>query len=263
MKNDDWVNQENSLHDKDENIMYVDVKGYEGPLDLLLDLARKQKVDLSNISVLELAEQYLDFIEKVRESRIDIAADYLVVAAWLAYLKSRLMLPKTNFDDEPSGEMMAAMLQFRLKRLEAMREAGEKLINRPRLNRQIFARGEPEQINIIQKQIFDVTLYDLLKCYADHKEKNIEINYILKARNVWSLQKARNILQRLIGDNMNWIALDKYLVEYLAKKEDRTTIIASSFSASLELAREGHLEIKQAKPFAQILLRRRKTDIRD
>ena len=132
----------------DDEVMYVDVGGYEGPLDLLLDLARRQKVDLAEISILALAEQYLSFIETVREKRIEIAADYLVRAAWLAYLKSRLMVPQVASDDEPSGEMMAALLQFRLKRLEAMRRAAMQLMNRPLLGRQVHARGAPEPITI-------------------------------------------------------------------------------------------------------------------
>ncbi|MCF6344519.1 MAG: segregation/condensation protein A [Devosiaceae bacterium] len=240
--------------------MYVDIKGYEGPLDLLLDLARKQKVDLANISILALAEQYLEFIEKIRKSRIDIAADYLVVAAWLAYLKSRLMVPQAPSDDEPSGEMLAAMLQFRLKRLEAMRNAGGQLINRARLGRQIFARGAPEQIIITNSQIYEANLYDLLKAYSEQREKNIKSNYAPKRRNVWALQDARDILQRLIGDSMDWVSLDNYLIKYLAKEEDYTTIIASSFTASLELVREGHVELKQSAHFKPLLMRRAKNN---
>src|SRR6185312_7022559 len=132
----------------DDEVMYVDVGGYEGPLDLLLDLARRQKVDLAEISILALAEQYLSFIETVREKRIEIAADYLVMAAWLAYLKSRLMVPQAPSDDEPTGEMMAALLQFRLKRLEAMRAAANRLMNLPRLGLAVYARGEPEPLVI-------------------------------------------------------------------------------------------------------------------
>ena len=147
----------------DDEVLYVDVNGYEGPLDLLLDLARRQKVDLSRISVLALAEQYLGFIETVREKRIEIAADYLVMAAWLAYLKSRLMVPAAPSDDEPTGEMMAALLQFRLKRLEAMRKAAMQLINRPRLGRQVFARGMPEPVMVERRNLWEATLYDLLK----------------------------------------------------------------------------------------------------
>src|SRR6201995_1240273 len=135
----------------DDDVLYVDVGGYEGPLDLLLDLARRQKVDLAQISVLALAEQYLGFIETVREKRIEIAADYLVMAAWLAYLKSRLMVPQVGSDDEPTGEMMAALLQFRLKRLEAMRLAAQRLMNRPLRGQGVFVRGAPEPVTIHKK----------------------------------------------------------------------------------------------------------------
>ncbi len=257
-----WLEEDERNIPHDKNVMYVDVEGYEGPLDLLLDLARKQKVDLTNISVLALAEQYLEFIENIRKNHIDIAADYLVVAAWLAYLKSRLMVPQALNDDEPSGEMMAAMLQFRLKRLEAMRNAGEQLINRTRLGRQIFARGAPEPIVVTNLQIWEAKLYDLLKAYSELRERNVIINYAPKRRNVWALQDARIILQRLIGDSMDWISLDKYLIKYLAKEEDRATIIASSFSASLELVREGEVELKQSAHFEPLLMRRRKKDIK-
>ena len=147
-------------------MLYVDVDGYEGPLDLLLDLARRQKVDLGRISVLALAEQYLSFIETVREKRIEIAADYLVMAAWLAYLKSRLMVPGAPSDDEPSGEMMAALLQFRLKRLEAMREAAMQLVNRPRLGREVHRARRPEPVTIERRNLWEATLYDLLKAYS-------------------------------------------------------------------------------------------------
>src|SRR5437868_7895130 len=140
---------------RDDEVMYVDVAGYEGPLDLLLDLARRQKVDLSHISILALAEQYLSFIETVREKRIEIAADYLVMAAWLAYLKSRLMVPQAPSDEEPTGEMMAALLQFRLKRLEAMRLSAQRLMNLPLLGRSIFARGAPEPVTIARKALWE------------------------------------------------------------------------------------------------------------
>ena len=155
----------------DDEVLYVDVDGYEGPLDLLLDLARRQKVDLTHISVLALAEQYLAFIETVREKRIEIAADYLVMAAWLAYLKSRLMVPQLPSDDEPSGEMMAALLQFRLKRLEAMRRAALQLTNRPRLGFQVYARGLPEPVTIHRRNLWEASLFDLLKAYAIQRER--------------------------------------------------------------------------------------------
>ena len=244
----------------DDEVMYVDVGGYEGPLDLLLDLARRQKVDLSQISVLALAEQYLGFIETVREKRIEIAADYLVMAAWLAYLKSRLMVPQTASDDEPTGEMMAALLQFRLKRLEAMRRAAMQLTNRPLLGRQIFARGAPEPVTVKKHALWEASLFDLLKAYATQRERGIPTDYVPFERHVWSLQDARDILNRLIGENMDWVPLDAYLSEYLARPEERLTAIASTFASSLELVRQGQIEIQQSLAFGPLLMRRRKTD---
>jgi segregation and condensation protein A len=244
----------------DDEVMYVDVDGYEGPLDLLLDLARRQKVDLAQISVLALAEQYLSFIETVREKRIEIAADYLVMAAWLAYLKSRLMVPQAASDDEPTGEMMAALLQFRLKRLEAMRKAAMQLMNRPLLGQAVFARGAPEPITIARTALWEASLFDLLKAYATNRERGIPNDYTPRERNVWSLQEARDILNRLIGDNMDWVPLDSYLVEYMQTPEQRVTAIASTFASSLELVRQGQVELRQTLAFGPLLVRRRKGD---
>ncbi len=241
-------------------IMYVDVNGFEGPLDLLLELARRQKVDLANISVLALAEQYLGFIETIREKRIEIAADYLVMAAWLAYLKSRLMVPELPGDEEPSGEMMAAILQFRLKRLEAMRNAAHQLMARPRLGQQIFRRGDPEPVKTDHQHVWWVSLFGLLKAYGSMRERTSVSEYAPATRSVWSLKQARDILERLIGDNSDWLALDVYLGQYLEIAGERATILASSFSASLELVRLGHLEMRQSLTFGPLLMRRRKSD---
>ena len=244
-----------------EDVLYVDVDGYEGPLDLLLELARRQKVDLTQISVLALAEQYLAFIETIREKRIEIAADYLVMAAWLAYLKSRLMVPQAAADDEPTGEMMAALLQFRLKRLEAMRTASQQLMNRPRLGLQVYSRGDPEPIVIERRSLWEAGLYDLLKAYAIQRERGISNDYTPFVRTVWSLQEARETLIRLIGDSMDWASLDAYLADYLATPEDRATVIASSFASSLELVRQGQLELRQTLAFGPLLMRRRRGDL--
>ncbi|HHG89899.1 MAG TPA: segregation/condensation protein A [Devosia sp.] len=243
-------------------ILYVDVEGFEGPLDLLLELARRQKLDLANISVLALAEQYLDFIERVREKRIEIAADYLVMAAWLAYLKSRLMVPQSPGDEEPSGEMMAALLQFRLKRLEAMRRASERLMNRPRFGLQVFGRGDPEPVDVARHQVWQVDLFAVLKAYTGMRERGIATDYVPEARNVWSLKEARSILERLIGEGSEWAAFDTYLAQYMVEPEYRATVLASSFSASLELVREGQIEMRQTLTFGPLLIRRRKSDTR-
>lgn len=242
-------------------VLRVDVGGYEGPMDLLLDLARKQKVDLSGISVLALAEQYLAFIETIRQQRIEIAADYLVMAAWLAYLKSRLMVPQRTDDEEPSGDEMAALLQFRLARLEAMRTAAGRLLNRSRLGRDIFARGMPEPVSIARHALWEADLYQLLRAYAAQRERGIPAEYSPHQRTVWALQEAREILERLIGQSYEWVSLDTYLAEYLARPEERVTAMASSFVASLELVRLGQVELRQHEAFAPLLVRRRQEDV--
>lgn len=247
----------------EDEILYVDVAGYEGPLDLLLDLARRQKVDLSGISVLALAEQYLEFIETIRQKRIELAADYLVMAAWLAYLKSRLMVPQAPGDEEPSGEMMAALLQFRLKRLEAMRNAANALMNRPRLGLQVYRRGMPEPLTVDRRALWEASLYDLLKAYATQRERNAPQDYQLAERTVWSLKQARDILQRLIGDSLDWVPLDTYLAQYLGTPEERVTAMASSFASSLELVRQGHVEVRQTSAFGPLYLRRRSAERKD
>jgi len=243
----------------DDEVLRVDVGGYEGPLDMLLDLARRQKVDLSGISVLSLVEQYLAFMETVRERRIELAADYLVMAAWLAYLKSRLMVPQAPGDDEPSGEMLAAMLQFRLKRLEAMRLAASRLMNRPRLGFQVYARGDAEPMRIARRAVWEASLYDLLKAYATQRERGITVDYAPRQRTVWSLQDARDILRRLIGESQEWLSLDAYLVEYLARPGDRASVRASAFASSLEMVRQGEIDIRQTETFGPLFVRRRKS----
>jgi segregation and condensation protein A len=253
----DWVDPNPAVQPDDE-VLYVDVDGYEGPLDLLLDLARRQKVDLTHISVLALAEQYLAFIETVREKRIEIAADYLVMAAWLAFLKSRLMVPQAATDDEPSGEMMAALLQFRLKRLEAMRQASQQLMHRARLGMAVFARGEPEPVLTSRRNLWEVSLYDLLKAYAVQRERGVGSEYTPITRTVWSLQDARETLKRLIGDSMDWVPLQTYLARYLSDPEERVTAMASTFASSLELVRQGEVELRQTLAFGPLLMRRRK-----
>jgi segregation and condensation protein A len=244
----------------DDDVLYVDVAGYEGPLDLLLDLARRQKVDLARISVLALAEQYLEFIEKIREKRMEIAADYLVMAAWLAYLKSKLMVPGTENADEPSGEMMAALLQFRLKRLEAMRRAAVQLMNRPRLGIAMHGRGLPEPTVVNRRTLWEASLYELLKAYAVQRERGIPVDYQPRERTVWSLQEARDILKRLIGESMDWVPLDTYLDRYLGDADQRRTATASTFASSLELVRQGEVELRQTLAFGPLFMRRRQGD---
>jgi segregation and condensation protein A len=250
-----WAENENLRADA-EPALLIDVAGFEGPLDLLLHLARNQKVDLARISVLALAEQYLTFVEEARALRLELAADYLVMAAWLAYLKSKLLIPRQPGDDEEGGEELAAMLQFRLKRLEAMRDAAARLVNRNRLGRDVFQRGMPEVVVVETQSAYKASLYDLLTAYAAQRQRQAITNVRIARRSVWSLKDARDILTRLMGEFRDWTALDRFLLDYVAAPEDRATAMASSFAASLELVREGKMEIRQAEAFAPIFMRR-------
>jgi segregation and condensation protein A len=241
----------------DEPALIVDVEGFEGPLDLLLTLARQQKVDLAKISILALADQYLAFIEHARQLRLELAADYLVMAAWLAYLKSRLLLPETHETEGPSAGDLAASLAYRLKRLEAFRAVAEQLMGRPQLDRDVFARGAPEPIADIKRPEWNATLYDLLSAYASQRQKSVLSRVQLPHRTVWSLAHAREALDRLIGMATDWQRLDQYLIAYVVEPSQRTTAMASSFAATLELVREGLLDVHQQAAFAPLYLRRR------
>jgi segregation and condensation protein A len=238
-------------------LLVVDVEGFEGPLDLLLTLARNQKVDLTRISILALVEQYLEFVAEARRMRLELAADYLVMAAWLAYLKSRLLLPEQKDEDEPTGEELAAALAFRLRRLEAMRDVSGKLLARNRLGRDIFARGRPETTSVDHKSVWTATIYDLLSAYATQRQRQSVTSVRVLRRNVWSLQEARELLARLVGEIAEWAPITGYLQDYLRDDEDWATIVASTFSASLEMVREGQVEIRQGDPFSPIYIRAR------
>lgn len=238
----------------------VDVTGFEGPLDLLLALARTQKVDLTRISVLALVEQYLAYIHEAQRLKLEIAADYLVMAAWLAFLKSRLLLPKDADDEaEVTAEEMAQRLAFRLQRLEAMRNAIAQLMNRDRLGREVFARGMPERAKTIRETTWTAEIYDLLKAYAEQRRRNISVTHVVKARKVWSIKEARDRLQSLVGKESagDWLQLDFFLEKYLPEGDEARTAVASSFGATLEMAREGVVELRQEAPFAPIYVRRR------
>jgi segregation and condensation protein A len=237
--------------------LIVDVSGFEGPLDLLLHLARGQKVDLARISITALVDQYLQFIDQAQGLRIELAADYLVMAAWLAYLKSKLLIPKTESDSGESAEELAAVLQFRLKRLEAMREAAARLINRNRLGRDFFGRGLPEAVIIDRSSTFSATLYDLLTAYASMRQKKAVSHVSVGGRVVWSLKDARALLTRMFGEMKDWSALDQFLIRFIPDQKERTTALASSFAASLELVREGEVEMRQSAAFEPLYMRRR------
>ena len=253
---DVWDNSEAEILSSEPKLT-VDVEGFEGPLDLLLELSRRQKVDLSKISILALAVQYLEFIDEVRKLRIELAADYLVMAAWLAFLKSKLLLPvEETPGDEMSGEEMAAQLAFRLKRLEAMREVGKRLVNRNRLGRDFFVRGIPEPIQIDKKKDFTATLYDLLSAYASQRQRQSVSHVTILKREVWSLADAREILMRMVGELADWTPLDAFLIPYIPTPALRNSAIASSFAASLELVREGKLKMRQEEAFAPLYLKK-------
>lgn len=242
----------------DEPALVVDVEGYEGPLDLLLALARQQKVDLAKISILALADQYLAFIEEARKIRLELAADYLVMAAWLAFLKSRLLLPEpATTEDGPSAEEMATALANRLRRLEAIREAANSLMTRPQLLRDVFPRGLPEQIAEIKHPKYTATLFDLLNAYAAQRQQRVLASVHLAKRTVWSLAEARATLERLVGVAEEWSSLDDYLVNFVVDPTQRATVFASSFAAVLELVREGQVDLQQNQAFAPIYFRKR------
>ncbi|MBX2804954.1 MAG: segregation/condensation protein A [Hyphomicrobiales bacterium] len=240
----------------DEDRLVVSLDGFEGPLDLLLSLARTQKVDLAKISILQLVEQYLEYIAKARELRLEIAADYLLAAAWLAYLKSKMLLPKEEEKVEgPTGEEMALQLAFRLKRLDAMRDAIAKIFGRKQLGVDFFSRGMPEGVRTLRKSEYWASVYDLLKSYAEQRGKTAEKTVKWGGREVWSVREARDRLESMFGQTVNWSILENYLEDYLDDTEVRKTAIASSFGATLELSREGFIEIRQAQPFAPLYLR--------
>lgn len=253
----DGSNGESPRQTPSDPALIVDVDGYEGPLDLLLTLARNQKVDLARISILALAEQYLAFIDELRKMRLELAADYLVMAAWLAYLKSRLLLPEPEkADDEPSGEALAEILAFRLRRLEAMREAAARLATRDRLGREVFPRGAPEPMEIAARRDWNASLYDLLSAYAAQRQRQMVTRVHVRRRTVWGLADARAILERLIGRIGDWTPVESFLLPYMSGPDTRATVRASAFSATLELVREGRLELRQDGTFAPLLIRR-------
>jgi segregation and condensation protein A len=238
--------------------LIVDVGGFEGPLDLLLELARHHKIDLKQISILKLAEQYLSFIERARRLHLELAADYLVMAAWLAYLKSRLLIPAPPGSEETEPEDLAARLAFRLQRLQAMRTASENLMKRSVLGRDVFARGAPEPLIYDTRREHSDNLIDLLKAYAERRQKKMRRQtYTIRKQPTWSIKEARNALERLVGVMNDWGTFDAWLADYMMEPGMRRSVMASSFTASLELAREGVLDLRQEGAFKPIFIRRR------
>jgi segregation and condensation protein A len=235
------------------------LESYEGPIDVLLDQAREQKVDLTQISILQLADQFLGFIERARSLRLELAADYLVMAAWLAYLKSRLLLPAKESDAiEPTGEEMAAALQFQLRRLEAIRQAGQRLMALPRLGVDRFARGAPEDKMVVRAAVYQVSLYDLLKAYGDHKRRSGTSGALhIRASRLYTTDQALKRLTAMLGRVPGgWTALSAFLPERSGDPLVRRSALASTLLASLELAKAGEVDIHQEHTYGPIYLRR-------
>ncbi len=235
----------------------VDLEGFEGPIDLLLRLAREQKVDLAKISILALAEQYLAYVERARDLKLELAADYLVMAAWLAYLKSRLLLPEAPGDDEPSGGELAQALALRLRRLAAIRRAAEELLTRPRLGHERFPRGCPEGIPVRHKSRFRLALHELLQAYVDQRLRASEQMLTLVRAPVFRVEDALRRLSAMLG-GPDWHNLLAYLPPGLSDELLRRSALAAHLGACLELAREGVIELSQAAPFGPIYVRPRR-----
>jgi segregation and condensation protein A len=248
----------------EDRALVVTVDGFEGPLDLLLTLARNQKVDIAKISVLKLADQYLEFIEAAKRINLELAADYLVMAAWLAYLKSRLVLPQEKGPDgEPTADEMATRLRWRLQRLDAMRAAATRLMGRERLDRDVFGRGDPEPVNVIKLRTYKDTLYDLLTAYATDRARRLGGKaYKPAMAPVLQIEEARERLERMLGEISDWSGLSRLLPLEWQGGARRRSAMASTLLACLELARDGKVELQQMAPFDEIYVRDR-TGARD
>ncbi|MCP5382114.1 MAG: segregation/condensation protein A [Kordiimonadaceae bacterium] len=244
----------------DEERLIVDIEGFEGPLDVLLALSRTQKVDLKQISILELVKQYLEFVNKARALRLELAADYLVMAAWLAYLKSRLLLPEEDSEDELSAEELAARLTHQLARLNAMRERAAILMSRNQMGRDVFARGAPEAVIITRYHTYDLSMYELLKAYAEHKTREAVADIQIFKRNVYTLDQAIERLSDMLGLALDWTSLEQFLPSGIEDIQLIKSTKASMFSASLELAKMGRAELEQKQLFGPLFIRGRKQD---
>lgn len=242
--------------DADTGALLVDIDGFEGPLDVLLTLARTQKVDLRQISILQLAEQYLAFISAARRLRLELAADYLVTAAWLAYLKSRLLLPaEESGDGEPDADEMAARLAFQLQRLEAMRKCAAQLLARDQLGRDVFARGAPETVSVERSTTWKATLYDLLSAYARQQSSADYRPLHIERAKTYAMEEALKRLRTVVGDMPSWTRLEMFLPADWRDPKLCRSAIASTFAASLELAKEGVLSLRQTEMFGPIYMR--------
>ena len=231
----------------------IDIDGWEGPLDLLLALARSQKVDLRQLSILQLVDQYLTYVNEARELKLEVAADYLVMAAWLAYLKSALLLPRDP-EIEPSPEELALRLQLRLERLNAMREAGARLVARDRMGRDVFPRGAPEGLKVVRKSRWQAEIYDLISAYGQISARTRPVFHVVAVRPVMTLEDAIARVSELVGERIDWSTIESFLPAE-AEGLYRKSALASSFVAALELARQGRVELKQKSAFAPLYLK--------
>ena len=237
----------------DAEVLTLDIAGWEGPLDLLLALARSQRVDLRALSILALVDQYLAYLDSARSLRLEIAADYLVMAAWLAMLKSALLLPRDP-EQEPSPEELAQRLQLRLERLNAMRDAGARLMARDRLGRDVFARGAPEGLRTMRHALWTAEIYDLIAAYGRVSARTRPVMHVVAARTVMTLETALARVEAMLGERLDWRALEAFLPG--GDRAFRRSALASSFVAALELARQGRVELRQQSAFAPLYLRR-------
>ncbi len=235
--------------------LIVNLSGYEGPLDVLLIMAKSQKVDLMKISILQLTEQYLVFIAEVRKKNLELAADYLVMAAWLAYLKSNLLLPREETGEELTAEQMAERLKFQLKKLEAIRQVSEKLMNLPVLGTNFFNRGMPEGIRLIRTPEYYLSLYDLLKSYANQRYKSAYSSMVIERPAVYAMEEALVRLQRMVGTAFEWTKLENFLPPEFSKGKNARSGVAGTLAAAMELVREGVLEVQQLAPFGPVFIK--------
>ena len=255
-----FINEDGEMSKVDH--LLLDIDGYEGPIDVLLELSRNQKVDLAKISILELVRQYLVFIERAQQRNLELAAEYLVMAAWLAYLKSRLFLPKEENSDEPSAEDIAQALQFQLQRLEAMQKAADKLLALPQLGQEIFARGQPEGLEMKVVTQWNVSLYDMLKAYGDIERRKEASHYDLPTFDLMSTDSAMSRLSKMLGNlpkkgtHSVWATLHSFMPEDIEDSLYGRSTLASTFTAGLELAKQGGLEFRQDGLFRPIYMRK-------
>lgn len=255
VRNDEAFDQAKNADVHDQLSLFVNLDGFEGPIDLLLSLSREQKVDLTRISILPLAEQYLEFINNARTLDLEIAADYLVMAAWLAYLKSRLLLPEPEPEQHEEIVDMADALKYQLMRLESMQQASKRLISLPRLGQQRFVRGHAEKFSTSTEAIWTASLYDLLACYGDIRSQGESETLTIAATYLYSVQEASKRLRTLIGRSPEWTVLQHFLPPGLEKPMNRRSATASHFVASLELARDGLIRLRQDANYAPLYLK--------